>query len=141
VSTQPQYWVVVAARDHALSGAAQGIVQANHGKAAPLRRMQPGDQVLLYAPKLTYGRPEPCQRFIGLGTVADEDVFQADVAADFQPFRRKVHYETVRETPIQLLLEDLSFIQNKTHWGYSFRVGCFAIPAADFERIRQALLP
>ncbi|MDO7845404.1 EVE domain-containing protein [Hymenobacter sp. M29] len=140
MSTQPQYWVVVAARDHALSGIAQGIVQANHGKAAPLRRMQPGDRVVLYAPKLTYGRSEPCQLFVGLGTVADEEVFQAHVAADFQPFRRKVLYQAVQEAPIQPLLEDLSFIQNKTHWGYSFRVGCFGIPANDFERIRQALL-
>jgi hypothetical protein len=140
VSTQPQYWVVVAARDHALSGVAQGILQANHGKAAPLCRMQPGDRILLYAPKLTYGSAEPCQRFIGLGTVANEDVFQADVSADFQPFRRKVHYESVQEAPIQPLLDDLSFIQNKTHWGYPFRVGCFAITVADFERIRQALL-
>jgi hypothetical protein len=103
--------------------------------------MQPGDQVVLYAPKLVYGSPEPCQRFIGLGAVADEDVFQANVSADFQPFRRKVHYESVQEAPIQPLLENLSFIQNKTHWGYPFRVGCFAIPATDFEHIRQALMP
>ena len=49
------YWVAVASRDHALRGVAEGIVQANHGKPGPVRRMQPGDGLLIYALKLVFG--------------------------------------------------------------------------------------
>lgn len=131
--------MAVAARDHILSGVEQGIVQANHGKAAPLRRMQPGDQILLYAPKLVYAEAEPCQRFVTTGTIADDAVYQIAIATDFQPFRRRVVYESVMETPIQPLIEQLSFIQDKKRWGYWFRFGLFAIPQDDFEQIHSLM--
>lgn len=140
MNRETHYWVVVAVRDHARSGIEQGIVQANHGKEAPLRRMQPGDGVLIYAPKQTFGEKEPLQQFIAIGTVADEPVYQITVTDDFHPFRRRVTYdESVIATPIQPLIEPLSFIQNKASWGYSFRFGCFAIPKADFDLIRSAM--
>ena len=137
--SEPRYWVVVASRDHALHGVEQGIAQANHGKPGPLRRMQPGDGLVIYAPKLVFGEVAPCQCFIALGEVSDGPVFQVSVSADFQPFRRNVAYQPVTEAPIQPLLEHLTFIKNKKQWGYSFRLGCFAIPRADFERLRAAL--
>lgn len=137
--SEAHYWVVVASRDHALHGVEQGIVQANHGKPGPLRRMQPGDGVIMYAPKSIYGQTEPCQRFVALGEVSEGPVFQAEVSPDFQPFRRRVSYHSVTETPIQPLLEQLTFIRDKARWGYSFRFGCFSIPAADFALIRSAM--
>lgn len=137
--TRPHYWVVVASRDHALHGVAQDIVQANHGRPGPLRRMQPGDGIVVYAPKLAYGQKALCQCFVALGEVSEGPVFQADVRPDFQPFRRSVRYQPVREQPIRPLLPQLTFIKNKQHWGYSFRVGCFAVPPADFELLRAAL--
>jgi len=136
---EQHYWVAVAARNHILSGVEQGIVQANHGKAAPLRRMKPGDRILLYAPKLVYGGAEPCQRFVAAGTIADDAVYQTAVATDFQPYRRSVIYESIAETPIQPLIEQLSFIQDKKRWGYRFRFGLFAIPQADFEQIHSKM--
>lgn len=137
--SKQQYWVVVASRDHALSGVAQEIVQANHGKEAPLKRMQPGDRILLYAPKRAYSGKEPLQQFVGLGTVADGEVFQADVSPDFRPFRRRATYEPVTETPIQPLIDQLTFIKNKKSWGYPFRFGCFTIEQPDFALIETTL--
>ena len=137
--SQHQDWIIVASRDHALSGVAQSIVQTNHGKAGPLRRMHPGDDFVLYAPKLVYGQPAPCQCFVALGKVEDEPVFQATVSADFQPFRRRAHYQPVTEAPIRPLLAHLELSANNPHWGFVFRRGCFPISAADFARIRAAL--
>lgn len=134
-----QFWVVVVARDHALFGIQTGILQANHGKAAPLHRMRPGDGVLIYAPKLIFGQNEPCQRFVALGTIADEPVYQAEVTPDFKPFRRRVIYESVVETPIQPVIEQLSFITDKKRWGYWFRFSCFAIPQTDFDLLHATM--
>ena len=139
--SERQYWVIVASRDHALHGVELGIVQANHGKAGPLRRMQPGDGLALYAPKQVYGQPAPCQCFVALGEVSEGPVYQEEVSADFQPFRRRAHYEPVTEAPIQPLLGQLEFSAGNPHWGMVLRRGCFAISAADFARIRAALRP
>ncbi|CAN5332863.1 hypothetical protein BH09BAC4_BH09BAC4_45150 [soil metagenome] len=94
-----------------------------------------------YSLKRMYGQAEPYQRFIALGEVSQGPVFQAEVSPDFRPFRRQVSYQPVNETPIQPLLEQLTFIQNKVHWGAKFRFGCFPIPAADFALIRSAMTP
>ncbi|WP_324678242.1 EVE domain-containing protein [Hymenobacter sp. GOD-10R] len=118
----------------------QGIVQANHGKAAPLRRMQPGDGIVVYAPKLVYGEPTLCQRFVALGVVTDEPIYQATVGEDFHPFRRKARYEAVIETSIQPLLASLGFITNKAQWGYPFRFGCVEISQSNFDLIRRHML-
>lgn len=139
--SEQQYWVVVASCDHALHGVELGIVQANHGKAGPLRRMHPGDGLVLYAPKRVFGQSAPCQCFVALGEVSDGPVFQANVSADFQPFRRQAHYQPVTETPIQPLLAQLEFSADNPHWGFVLRRGCFPISAADFARIRAALTP
>jgi hypothetical protein len=33
----------------------------------------------------------------------------------------------------------LSFIKDKTHWGFMFRFGMFQIPEEDFELIKNAI--
>lgn len=53
----------------ALHGVEQGVIQANHVKPGPLRRMQRGDGLVIYAPKLKAGQTEPYQRFVALGEV------------------------------------------------------------------------
>ena len=59
---------------------------------------------------------------------------------DFHPWRRDVTFYNCVETPIKPMIEELSFIKDKTHWGYMFRFGLFPIPEEDFEIIRSAVL-
>lgn len=137
---QKKYWVVVASLDHALNGAKAGIIQANHGKSAPLKRMSGGDQVLLYAPKLIYGGSEPYQRFVALAKITDENTYQTEVSSDFKSFRRKAHYSNIKEVEIKPIIGQLEFIKNKKSWGYSFRFGCFEINEHDFNLIQAYML-
>lgn len=137
---QKKYWVVVTSRDHALDGAINGIVQVNHGKSAPLKRMFGGDQVLIYAPKLFYKGNEPCQRFVALAEITDENTYQTEVSPDFKPFRRQAHYSNIKEVEIKPLIGQLEFIKNKKSWGYSFRFGCFEMNEHDFNLIRVYML-
>jgi hypothetical protein len=41
--------------------------------------------------------------------------------------------------PIQEVLEDLTFLPDKQHWGARFRFGHLALPRADFQQIAQAM--
>ena len=47
-------WIAVASAEHVRRGVALGIMQVGHGKAAPLRRIQPGDRVAYYSPSAVY---------------------------------------------------------------------------------------
>ncbi len=134
-----RYWVIVASRDHIGRGIREGFVQANHGKAGPLRRMQPGDGVVCYSPRTEFGGGEPLQAFTALGTVDDAPVVQVDMGGGFTPWRRSVTFEPAAEAPIAPLIPELDFIPDPKRWGYRFRFGFFEIGAADFARIAAAM--
>jgi predicted RNA-binding protein len=45
-----------------------------------------------------------------------------------------------REVDIHPMLDSLSFIPDKRHWGAPFRFGMLEIPAEDYERIAAEML-
>ena len=47
-------WLAVASAEHVEIGRTAGFMQISHGKASPLRRVQPGDRVVYYSPNRTY---------------------------------------------------------------------------------------
>ncbi len=132
-------WVIVASKNHVMRGVQAGIAQANHGKAAPLKRMNVGDGVLYYSPKLEFEGNEKLQAFTAIGHVVGEDVYQFDMGGGFVPFRRDVKYINCVDVPIQPLIPHLTFIENKSSWGYLFRFGFFEIPKADFDLIASQM--
>src|ERR1041385_1202578 len=130
-----KYWIIVASKDHVQRGLAGGFIQANHGKPAPLRRMQTGDWVIFYSPKLEYDKPEKCQCFTAIVRVVDDEVYQRDMGNEFVPFRRKVQFLPSKDVSILPLIDELTFIKDKTHWGAPFRFGILQIPEEDFQLI------
>jgi len=137
---ESRYWVVVVSKDHIQNGIRAGIIQANHGKSAPLKRMQVGDGLLCYSPKVEFGGNEKLQAFTAIGRVTGGEVYQYNMGNGFIPYRRDVEYFDGVEVPIQSLVPALTFIKNKQSWGYLFRFGFFEIPQVDFDLIASQML-
>lgn len=120
-------------------GVKGGFCQANHGKKAPMQRLQTGDEVLFYAGKEKLGENTPCQQFVAWGTVVDEAPYQVEISDTFQPYRRNLDFHEVRPAPIRPLITQLEFIPNPKRWGYPLRQGFLEITENDFNLIRQEL--
>lgn len=135
-----RYWIGVASRDHVARGVAGGFCQLCHGKERPLRRMAAGDWIVYYSSVARFGEKTPCQRFTAIGELTGEQVYPFEMAPGFVPFRRDVRFLAAREVPIRPLLDRLSFVADKQHWGYVFRYGHLEIPAADFALIATEML-
>ena len=135
-----RHWVIVASKNHVMNGVRAGIAQANHGKATSLKRMKVGDGVLYYSPKLEFEGSEKLQAFTAIGHVTGETVYPFDMGDGFIPYRRDVKYLECVDVPIQPLVSALTFIENKTSWGYLFRFGFFEIPKPDFDLIASQML-
>src|SRR5438067_445464 len=86
------YWIGVVSKDHVDVAIAGGFTQLNHGKAAPLERMQPGDGFVFYSPRLSYPDGAPLQAFTAIGRIRSGTVYQVDAGEDFRPFRLDVDY-------------------------------------------------
>jgi hypothetical protein len=72
-------WIAVASAEHVRIGRARGFMQVCHGKAAPLRRLSPGDRVIYYSPTETFRGKDRLQAFTAIGIVAPGAPHQADM--------------------------------------------------------------
>jgi predicted RNA-binding protein len=135
-----RFFIGVASREHVLRGVRGGFAQFGHGKMVPAKRLAEGDWVIYYSPKERFSEPRPCQRFTALGKVIDDEAIQVEQAPGFAPWRRRIEYREVREVEIRPLLDDLSFIKDKSRWGAAFRFGLIEIPREDFMRIATRMV-
>lgn len=134
-----RYWIGVVSKEHVQRGVSGGFAQVCHGKAGPLNRMKEGDWIIYYSPTIKFGEKEPCQSFTAIGKIKSGNSYPFAMSEDFVPWRRDVDFINSREIPIQTLLDNLSFIEDKQKWGFPFRRGCFEISQTDFEVIAKAM--
>ena len=136
-------WLAVASAEHVEIGRSAGFMQVCHGKASPLRRVQPGDRVVYYSPNRLYSPShalrgkDRLQAFTAIGTVKGA-LYQADMGFGFQPFRRDVAWHDAQPAPLAALQEELAFTQEK-NWGYRLRQGLVEISDADMTIIAAAM--
>ena len=133
------YWIGVASREHVRRGLAGGFCQLSHGKAAPLRRLKPGDRIVYYSPRERMNEGEPLQAFTAIGEVSAGEPYPFDMGGGFVPYRRAVRFYRASDAPIRPLLPILSFTRGRPNWGMLLRRGLFAIEKADYEIIAKAM--
>jgi EVE domain-containing protein len=133
------YWVAVASAEHVRRGRREGFMQVSHGKAAPLKRVKPGDRVVYYSPTVKRGGADKLQAFTAIGIVKDREPYMADMGKGFTPCRRDVDWAVADEAPIRPLLDALEFTAGKPNWGHQLRLGLFAIEAGDFCLIARTM--
>jgi hypothetical protein len=137
-------WLAVASAEHVEIGRNAGFMQVNHGKASPLRRVQPGDRIVYYSPNRTYSpsharrERDRLQAFTAIGTVKQGKPYQADMGFGFQPFRRDVIWHDAEPASLVELQTRLAFTQDK-NWGYRLRQGLVEISDADMTMIAEAM--
>jgi hypothetical protein len=133
------HWIAVASAEHVRRGRAAGFMQVCHGKAAPLRRILPGDVVAYYSPTAEFRGAEKCQAFTSLGVVRDGEPYQPATQGDFCPYRRDVAWLETHDAAIAPLLAALEFSAGKRNWGYQLRLGLFRVSAHDMQIIAAAM--
>jgi len=130
-------WLGVVSAAHVRRAQSLGIAQINHGKRAGLARMHAGDILVYYSPVEERGDTEPLRAFTAYGTIADDEIWQAD-EGDFQPFRRRVLYVPTRPVPLAQLHEHLNLTAAPS-WGYQLRRGLLPLDDYDAELIRESM--
>ena len=137
-----KYWCAVVSKNHVDIGVKEGIVQACHGKKAPLNRMSYGDYIVYYSPKLDMNDNAPYQFFTAVGKVLEQPAYQVDFGNGFKPYRKHVQFFEV--TQIVSLKKVVSAIEQneneKPQWKSYIRFGFFELPKNHFEKIAELML-
>ena len=137
--TEIRFWIGVASHEHVQRGVELGIAQFNHGKRAPTARMHQGDWLIYYSPHTSSPSGAPLQAFTAVGQMTSETPYQVTLPDGFQPFLHTVGYLPCRPVPIQEVLEELTFLPDKQHWGARFRFGRLAVSRTDFQRLARTM--
>lgn len=135
-----KYWIGIASQEHVSIGKEGGFCQLCHGKATPLKRMKEGDFIIYYSSKKRMTDKIPYQKFTAIGQIINDETYQVEMFKDFFPFRRDVSFFESQECSILPLINQLSFIQDKNHWGYPFRYGHLEINKDDFLTIASYMI-
>jgi hypothetical protein len=135
----PQHWIAVVAQDRAARAVAGGYAELNQGRAGILELVRRGDGFVVYSPRTAEPRGEPVQAFTALGYVRDGALYRAELPDGSMAFRVAVDYVPAHPAPVKPLLDQLTFIRNRQHWGAAFRFGALRIGAVDFACIASAM--
>jgi hypothetical protein len=139
IESAPRNWVVVASADHVRRAIRDGITQACHGKAAPLKRIRGGDRVICYSPTESFGGGDRLQCFTAFGLARDGAPYEVEAENGRTPFRRDVDYLPAEEASILPLLDRLDFTRGRTNWGWPFRFGFFEVSGESAAIIAEAM--
>lgn len=134
-----RYWIAVASREHVQGGVKGGFAQVCHGKCTPLNQMHAKDWIAYYSPTEKFGEKIPCRCFTAIGQIKEGEPYLHQMSANFIPWRRDVRFLSAKETPIEPLIDTLTFIRDKKRWGFPFRRGCFSVPREDFQLIAEKM--
>jgi hypothetical protein len=132
-------FVAVASQEHVQRGQRGGFIQVCHGRAAPLRRLRPGDRVIYYSPTALFGGADKLQAFTGLCEVLPGEPYPFDMGGGFLPHRRDVRWLSRGLLPIRPLLGRLDFTAGPS-WGMQLRRGLFEVSGHDLRLLAQGLL-
>ena len=133
------HWIAVASAEHVRRGRAEGFMQVCHGKAAPLRRIQPGDGIAYYSPTTRFGGGDRLQSFTAIGLVRPGDPYRVDMGGGFHPHRRDVAWAAASDASIRRLLVVREVTASTSNWGHRLRFGLLAISPHDFRLILAAM--
>jgi hypothetical protein len=132
-------WVAVASAEHVRIGRSNGFMQVCHGKAAPLKRIHPGDRVVYYSPTSVFRGKDRLQCFTAIGIVKDGVPYRTDMGGGFCPLRRDISWRPADEVPIKPLIGNLKFTTATSNWGFQLRFGLFEITENDMVTIATAM--
>ena len=98
---------------------------ANHGKRAPLSRMQEGDRIVIYSPTTTFPKGAPLRAVTIVGIVTGTEPEPSDVIPG--GYRRRADLHEIEPLPLDQIRD--CFPTSR------LRFGCFELPPADADRL------
>jgi hypothetical protein len=131
------HWIAVASAEHVRRGKSEGFMQVSHGKAAPLKRIRPGDRVVYYSPTITLGGKDRLQAFTAIGTVKEGEPYVFDMGNGFKPYRRDVAWANGRRSAHSSAARPVGVHRRQAELGLSDALRAFSDQRGGFPVDRR----
>jgi hypothetical protein len=131
-------WIGVAAATHVAIGVREGFAMFAHGKHTAAKRVQPGDWVTYYSPREGMNEGAEVRAFTAIGEAIPGDLAERLMVPGVTGWHRPMRWLDAKRADIYPLLDRLSFVKDRQHWGMYFRKSLFEVAEGDFAQIADA---
>jgi hypothetical protein len=136
----PRHWIAVVPKAHVDRAVAGGFAMFAHGRHAAVTRVRPGDWLAYYSARTLLEGGDKVRAFTAIGRIAAREPYEAEMSGGQPGWRRNIAYEEkAKQADVYPLLDDLSFIKDRQHWGLFFHRSLFSVAREDFALIAQAM--
>jgi hypothetical protein len=135
-----RYFVAVVPKIGVERCLAGGFAMFAHGRHDAMMRTNAGDWLAYYSPRTILKGGEEVRAFTAIGKFTEREPYEAETMPGRVAWRRDIAFERrAREADVYPLLDALSFIKDREHWGLFFHRSLFSVPREDFEKIAAAM--
>lgn len=134
-----RYWIGVAAGRHVAAAVQGGFAMFSHGRHEAAKRVQPDDWVAYYAPREGMNEGAELRAFTAIGRVLPGDAAERQMLPGVTGWYRRMRWLDATPADIYPLLDRLSFVKDRQHWGMYFRKSLFKVDLEDFALIAEAM--
>jgi hypothetical protein len=119
---------------------AGGFAMFAHGRREPMMRTRAGEWLAYYSPRTLLKGGDAVRAFTAIGRFGEREPYETELMDGRIGWRRDIAFEaTAREAGVYPLLDALSFVRDRAHWGLFFHRSLFSVPRADFAVIAAAM--
>ena len=133
-------WIGVAAGRHVRRAVEGGFAMFAHGRHSAVARVKPGDRIAYYSPREGIKDGAEVRAFTAIGVVSEGEIGGREMQPGMMGAWRAVHWaKDAGFADIYPLLDRLSFVVDRSHWGMYFRKSLFRVAEQDFALIAGAM--
>ena len=136
----PRYWIAVVPKVGVERCLAGGFAMFAHGRHDAVKRTKAGEWLAYYSPRTLLKGGDEMRAFTAIGKFTEREPYEAEMMPGRVGWRRDIAFEKgAREADVYPLLDALSFIKDRTHWGLFFHRSLFSVQRDDFALIAAAM--
>ena len=135
-----RYWIAVVPKEPVGRCVAGGFAMFAHGRHDAMKRTNAGDWLAYYSPRTVLKGGDDVRAFTAVGRFTDREPYEVEISAGRVGWRRDVAWaKKAHEANVYPLLDQLSFIKDRQHWGIFFHRSLFSVSRDDFTLIAEAM--
>jgi hypothetical protein len=139
-SQAARYWIAVIPKSRVELALAGGFAMFAHGRHDAVKRTKSGEWLAYYSPRTMLNAGEEVRAFTAIGRFTNREPYEAEMGGGRVGWRRDIAWRRkMHDADVYPLLDELSFIKDRMHWGLFFHRSIFAVPRADFALIANAM--
>ena len=135
------YWIICITKDNLDICFRQKVIGFVESKRKRLKSFQSGDLITFYVSRISLASNTKIGKFVGLAKIEGKSYQSTEPIWKHGLFPQRIAIELLgqKSCSVKSLIEDLTFIKNKAHWGAAFLAGIIRVSPGDFEIIQKSM--